>query len=349
MTTSFVVSAPGKLHLLGEHSVVYKKPALLAAIDKRCFVKVSLRKDASIVCIAKDLSKQRVFTKKEIIDKTLHARNMWEVFQKNPEKSLVKHIIPTPMDFVVIAIGESLLALNKELPSGFTLKVYSEIPMGSGMGSSAACAVAIAGGMSFLFAKKLDKKMITNASLRIEQRVHGNPSGADTAVSIAGGIALFTKNKPIQRLSLLPKAIQDKFSVIFTGKPEETTGEMVTKVKKKKEKSKKDIDAIFNNQEKLVIRLVDAMQESNEKKIVEIMTQGEKNLEVLGVVSKSTKKLIRAIEKLGGAAKICGAGGQKNASGVVLVFGVPHDVLKHKLQIPVGAVILGTKGVVKEV
>lgn len=34
------VSAPGKIHLLGEHTVVYGHPALLAAVDKRIYISV---------------------------------------------------------------------------------------------------------------------------------------------------------------------------------------------------------------------------------------------------------------------------------------------------------------------
>ena len=30
------VSAPGKIHLLGEHVVVHGKPAIITTIDKRC-------------------------------------------------------------------------------------------------------------------------------------------------------------------------------------------------------------------------------------------------------------------------------------------------------------------------
>ena len=37
---SIKISAPGKLHLLGEHSVVYGKPAMIVAVNKRCFVEL---------------------------------------------------------------------------------------------------------------------------------------------------------------------------------------------------------------------------------------------------------------------------------------------------------------------
>ena len=43
------VSAPGKLHVLGEHVVVYGKPAIIAAVDKRCVVTITEREDEKIV------------------------------------------------------------------------------------------------------------------------------------------------------------------------------------------------------------------------------------------------------------------------------------------------------------
>ena len=51
-----------------------------------------------------------------------------------------------------------------------------------------------------------------------------------------------------------------------------------------------------------------------------IIKSGEKNLENLGVVSDLAKSFIRKIEKLGGVAKICGAGGITKGSGMVLAY-----------------------------
>ena len=50
---SIRVSAPGKLHLLGEHTVVYGKPAIITAVDRRCFITVAPREDKKIEIICK--------------------------------------------------------------------------------------------------------------------------------------------------------------------------------------------------------------------------------------------------------------------------------------------------------
>ena len=54
--------------------------------------------------------------------------------------------------------------------------------------------------------------------------------------------------------------------------------------------------------------------------ILQIIKEANTCLTNLGVVSKSTQKLILQIEKSGGAAKITGAGGIKDGSGMILVY-----------------------------
>jgi mevalonate kinase len=71
-------------------------------------------------------------------------------------------------------------------------------------------------------------------------------------------------------------------------------------------------------------------------------------LEELGVVGERAKKIIRLIERSGGAAKICGAGGLKKGSGMALVYHGDLSVLKRNLKknkIDFLKVKLGEKGV----
>jgi mevalonate kinase len=67
-------------------------------------------------------------------------------------------------------------------------------------------------------------------------------------------------------------------------------------------------------------KFVSAFKNCNRRQLHQLVIKNEELLEQLGVVSARTQSLIRQLEKQGMAAKICGAGGVKENSGVVLVL-----------------------------
>ena len=324
------VSAPGKLHLLGEHVVVHGKPAIITAVNKRCFIEIIPRKNPpaggkKIEIVSHNLKKNKITTEKEIIAKTKDAQAKWETYVKTNDINLLKSITSDPLDFPIIVIGETLKYLKKSLSTGIKISIKSDIPIGSGMGSSAALSVSIAGAIYLLFNKNLDKEIINEIAYLSEQKKHGLPSGGDNATCCFGGMIWYRKETPDLKIIKpipfsFPKKLAKNFVAIHTGTPTESTGEMVSIVRTLYQQKPEFVENILSSQEKLVRELLSAIKSANESELMRIIKEGERNLENLGVVSNSAKLLIRSIEKLGGVAKICGAGGITKGSGMVLVY-----------------------------
>lgn len=324
------VSAPGKLHLLGEHAVVHGKPAIITAVNRRCFVEITPRKNPpaggkKIEIISHNLKASKIVTEKEIIAKTKDAQAKWETYIKTNDISLLKSITSDSLDFPIIVIGETLKYLKKSLSTGFKLSIKSDIPIGSGMGSSAAVAVSVAGAISLLFNKNLDKETINEIAYLAEQKKHGLPSGGDNAASCFGGMVWYRKETPDLKIIKpipfsFPQKLAKNFVAIHTGTPVESTGEMVSIVRSLYQQEPEFVGNILSGQEKLTRELLSAIKNGDDTLMIRIIRAGEKNLENLGVVSDSVKLLIRSIEEIGGVAKICGAGGIKKGSGMVLVY-----------------------------
>lgn len=350
---SIRVSAPGKLHLLGEHAVVYGKPAIIVAIDKRCFVEITPRKDKKIEIASHNLKASKVFAEKEISAKTENAQIRWETYIKNNDIPLLKSITSNPLDFPVIVIGETLKYFKKSLPFGFRLSIKSDILIGCGMGSSAALAVSIAGAISLLFTKKLNKEAINEIAFLSEQKKHGFPSGGDNSASCFGGMIWYRRETPelkiIKPISIaLSQKLAKNFVAIFTGTPAESTGEMVSAVKALYKKNPEFVEKILSSQEKLTRELLSAIGNGEDTLMIRIIRVGEKNLESLGVVSDFAKSIIRTIEKNGWAAKICGAGGKTKGSGIVLAYHKNPRILKQissSFKLTQSKIMLGAEGI----
>lgn len=326
------VSAPGKTHLIGEHTVVYGYPAIIAATSQRVTAILVERDDAkiSVTSKAQGISLETDFL--TLYKKYKTARKSWEHFIKTKKLSSLVSISRDPVDYILLGIIEALNFYKvKNLAQGFDLDINSQIPIGAGSGSSAAIAIVIAACITIFLDEELDRENIFKIALATEELKHGTPSGGDPAAVLNGGIILFQKNKTrlVKALSLNTKSgIFEHLYTVDTGRPYETTGEMINIVRVFRETHSKEAEKIFDGQEKLTEKMTEVFAMDKETEFVEILKNAQKNLEAMGVVSDYTKKIVQEIEDAGGAAKISGGGGKEKGSGMLIVY--TKD--KHKLQ-----------------
>ncbi|OGM75746.1 hypothetical protein A2210_02345 [Candidatus Woesebacteria bacterium RIFOXYA1_FULL_40_18] len=228
--------------------------------------------------------------------------------------------------------------------------IDSNIPIGCGMGSSAAYAVAISALKLKLGGGQWDLEKINKEAYKIEKRRHGNPSGGDNTISTYGGFLWYRKEAESLKIfsKISPSKNFPKIFFIDTGKPDESTKEMVSMVGKYYKNHRKKIERIFVNIEGITRAFLKLLTGEENASSVELLKENEKLLEKLDVVSLFTQFIIRKIEKMGGAAKILGAGGKKLGSGIILCYhSNPDKLLKfaEKENLDMFNLKLGEKGV----
>lgn len=276
------VSVPGKIHLMGEHAVVYGKPALLAAINLRLRVTV----EDGIYGI--------------------------DIVSSEPP-NYIRH---------AVEVVREQYKLTSLPPMKIT--VASDIPAGYHLGSSAAVAVGTVGAVTYFIKKVWNPAAINQIAYEVEKKMHGNPSGGDNTTVTMGGFIWFRKEleflKSIWQLPFKLPDTLNHFFLINTGRPKETTGEMVAYVNAKCQMLNAKYITLFDKNEQQTKRVAVALRQGNEKELMEAITAGERTLEGMGVVSKKAIPIIREIEKAGGAAKILGGGGRKEGVGYLLCY-----------------------------
>lgn len=342
------VSSPGKVHLLGEHTIIYSKPALMAAINKRCFVTISKRQD-SVIRISLNGEEHMYKTTVNLLD---------NIYTQERNKMLSNLAVykhgkndNNPFSYPLICIAEAYHFYHPSTRFGFDMDIQSEIPIGRGMGSSAALAIAISAGLTIFFNAPWDLNSINSLGFASEQSIHGTPSGGDNTICCFGGFLYYQNllGKKIQQ-SFTPwntEKMNEYFFLIDSGVPTESTGQMVQMVRDRYMSSREEknkLDTIFNNQSELVLHLRDALVSGDLKLIADSIQKGERNLELMGVVSNTTKALIQTLEHVGFNCKISGAGGKITNSGLLLCFGNKRPSIEE----PIIGITFGQEGVAIE-
>lgn len=313
MRADMQVVANGKLILSGEHAVVYGNPALAMTIDRQ--VVVTLEKNSFF---NSDIFFQLPNLKKEV---RLKLRSLQEMYFKTREyylhflsqKKSIRDVIKNPEELLLFSAGLLYSQKDFNLPFGIHVHVDSTIPVGAGMGSSAATILALMFGLT----KKLDlpfsQEKLFELALQAENMQHGRSSGLDLQVILQGGAMRYEKNSS----SLFLKRPLPDFPLylIHTGIPENTTGECVMHAAPffKHAKVLKKFSDVTN-------KMDHALKQTNMNLFKDAMRENHYLLCEIGVVPRPIQELIFSLEKKDMAAKICGAGAVSgNAAGMLLV------------------------------
>lgn len=163
-------AAGGKVILLGEHAVVYGAPAIAAGIDQ----------GASAKAWPEAPGGANTFRPEDLGEASVSALALPELMCRADPQGRSD-------------LGRAYAALLEVLGAPRVwVQASSKLPMGGGLGSSAALGVAIARAVSGLMGK-VDPEKVLAAADAWERVFHGNPSGIDTTAAALGGCFRYTR------------------------------------------------------------------------------------------------------------------------------------------------------------
>lgn len=300
--------SPAKLILSGEHAVLYGCPALAMAVN--CYAESTIRHhfSPSVFFNFLNLKYAKSFTISTLYILKQELQDQYQSFLEG--KLSIREVLKRPFELLQFTVTNLLEKLNVSLTSGLEIHTTSDIPIGCGMGSSAAIVMSTLFALAKFFRLEIDPSRFLSLGIDSENLQHGRSSGLDLHLAMRGGCLKFDSGKTEPRsLPHIP------MSLVQTGSPISTTGECVSFVKSYFEQA--SLKAEFAN---VTENLDTAMLRNDLNQIQECIRENHKLLVKIGVVPLKVQQFVESIESLGGAAKICGAGTVAgDNAGVVLV------------------------------
>lgn len=195
-------------------------------------------------------------------------------------------------------------------PRGLAVRIESDLPVGRGMGSSAALAVALVRARARLQGREADFAECHREGFAVERVFHGTPSGLDHAVSARGGGVVYrrgTEGPRIEGLSLPPLRL-----VVLDSGSAGNTAELVAGVRARRP----GIDPVLARMGALTRELA-AELAAGSVDVGGLLDENHTLLQQIGVSTPRLDALVDLARAAGArGAKLSGAGG----GGVVLAL-----------------------------
>ncbi len=287
-----VASAPGKVYLFGEHAVVYGEPAVPCAIERRATVRATKRDDERIRVQANDLS----------------INGFSVEYSEGATEESAEFDVPHPLVEAAVGYVDGAIEQVRDVLDasvGFTVTIESDIPLGAGLGSSAAVVVAAIDAATREVGIELSPEEIADRAYQVEYDVQdGQASRADTFCSAMGG-AVRVEGDDCQVIGDTPRL---PFVIGYDGGAGDT-GELVAGVRSVRE-TYEFADETVSSIGDLVRTGESALLDGDLQELGRLMNFNHGLLSALGVSSRSLDSMVWATREAGAmGAKLTGAGG----------------------------------------
>ncbi|MBK80392.1 MAG: hydroxymethylglutaryl-CoA reductase [Gammaproteobacteria bacterium] len=271
-------SACGKVILLGEHAVVYGRPALALPIPLA--VEAVVRPGGSGVNL--------------VIPR-------WGLEQK------IRPAGAQGLSGILHAMLDRLGLADRDM----TIEVIPHVPRAMGLGGSAALAVAVIRALDRAFDLGLDGGAVNALAFECETVAHGTPSGIDNTIATYGMPLRFqrTPGEDTGRFEEISLARPVPLVIGITGR-ESLTANTVARVRQAWENHRRRYDALFDQIAVLTDAATDALREGQFEELGELMNLCQGYLNALQLSTPELEELVHVAREHGAlGAKLTGGGG----------------------------------------
>ena len=281
MTERWIGAAPGKLILFGEHAVVFGRPAIAAPLSHGLAATIR-----EINCPERRLLIPR--------------------WGKNGLKVIHKEGDGPKTDAISKAFVTALNLVGLDTSAGIEITIDGELPLGVGLGSSAAFSVCLLRVLSAYCGRVPSSDELKGMALTLERQFHGNPSGLDHSVIVDGCCVRFcAQDAPRMR----PLSIQPLPLVISWTPRIGTTRDAVLGVNARHQRHPELVGKIFQSMTDIVHQAEVFLSVGNLIEVGQLMNYNHGLLNALGVSRPENEKLIQIARDAGAlGAKLTGAG-----------------------------------------
>ncbi|OYT54963.1 MAG: GHMP kinase, partial [Desulfurococcales archaeon ex4484_217_2] len=173
-----IVSSPGRLDFLNTHQDYKGLPVVSIGVNLRSYTAIAERADDYCYVLSVNLKRERVEYKDvfKLTELELRSGKWFGNYLRAAVKSLIEQ-------------GYKV--------KGFNAAILSEVPIGGGLGSSAAFTVSFLGALNEIFSLNLSRKEIAEVAYHAEHDIMGIPCGRlDQYGSVFGGVIKIETRPP---------------------------------------------------------------------------------------------------------------------------------------------------------